>query len=84
MECSGSANLLSVCKGVIFMLASLFTLPFALGLDGVWLAKPVSELATLVLCAVLLVRVLPGRLLQVEQAGLQPPSEKQQRDTGKA
>lgn len=42
------ATLFAILRGVLFMLPSFLLLPLALGVKGIWLAVPLSELSTFV------------------------------------
>lgn len=72
LECSRSANLLSICKGVVFMLLGLWTLSSLLGVDGVWLTTPSSELLTFLLCIGLLIYNLRSRLAALPEESAEP------------
>ena len=43
--------LISFIRTFLFIVISLFTLPFLLGIDGIWLAIPIAELAAFLLSA---------------------------------
>ena len=47
---------LSLTRQLIFLLPSLLLIPRILGLDGVWWSLPVSDLASVVIAAVLILR----------------------------
>ena len=72
LECSRSANLLSICNGVVFMLLGLWTLSSLLGVDGVWLTTPSSELLTFLLCIGLLIYNLRSRLAALPEEAAEP------------
>lgn len=41
------ATWITFAREILFMLIILFTLPYALGVNGVWLAIPIAELLVL-------------------------------------
>ena len=47
--------LLSILKGIVFVLPLLYLLPSAMGTAGIWLTVPLAELITILLCGLLLV-----------------------------
>ena len=44
-----TSALISFIRTFLFIIVSLFTLPFLIGIDGIWLAIPVAELAAFIL-----------------------------------
>jgi putative MATE family efflux protein len=56
-----AAMLLSMSRQVLFLLPLLVVLPMVWGLQGVWLAGPVADLAAAVIAGILLVRELGSR-----------------------
>lgn len=56
---------LTLSRQVIFLIPALFILPHFLGLDGVWLAGPVSDFASSLLTAILLAHDLRNLRLPV-------------------
>lgn len=52
------ATLFAILRGVLFMLPSFLLLPLAMGVKGIWLAVPLSELSTFV---VVLAYAVAGR-----------------------
>ncbi len=51
-----ASALISLSRGFVVLLACIFVLPAYFGMTGVWLAAPVTEAVTMVLCAVLVRR----------------------------
>lgn len=51
---AGKAVFLSLTRQIIFMIPLLFILPSVMGLDGVWTAFPISDMAASVTAAILL------------------------------
>lgn len=51
---AGKAVFLSLTRQIIFMIPLLFILPPVMGLDGVWMAFPISDMAASVTAAILL------------------------------
>ncbi len=47
--------LLSILKGIVFVLPLLYLLPSVMGTAGIWLTVPLAELITILLCGLLLV-----------------------------
>lgn len=60
--------LLSLSRQVIFLIPALFILPRFLGLDGVWLAGPLSDFASSLLTAILLAKDVKGLHLSPAEA----------------
>ena len=48
IESSKSSTLVSMCRGIVFLLISLLVLPKVFGINGVWATIPISELASIV------------------------------------
>lgn len=53
IELSRVATLMSVLKGFVFLIGILLVIPNFIGLDGVWISLPLSELLTCILFFVL-------------------------------
>jgi len=51
---AGKAVFLSLTRQIIFMIPLLLTLPPLMGLDGVWTAFPISDMAASITSAILL------------------------------
>ncbi|WP_010294507.1 MATE family efflux transporter [Clostridium senegalense] len=47
IESSKSSTLVSMCRGIVFVLISLLVLPKVFGINGVWATIPISELASI-------------------------------------
>ncbi len=56
IEKAKGAFITSISRGVIAILACTFTLPFILGMTGVWLAFPAAELITLIILLLIIKR----------------------------
>lgn len=48
------SNVVTLCRGLIFVVIGLFVLPKVLKVNGIWLTAPVAELLTVFLCWFLL------------------------------
>lgn len=62
IERAGLAVLLTLLRGVVFLVAAFVVLPSLIGTKGLWLAIPLAELlTTLVIVSILLAKLLPAR-----------------------
>lgn len=48
--------LISLLRTLVFVLVALFTLPFIFGVSGIWIAVPLAEFLSIIVCAFLLFR----------------------------
>lgn len=48
--------LVSLLRTLVFVLVALFTLPFIFGVTGIWIAVPLAEFLSIIVCAYLLFR----------------------------
>lgn len=62
LEASREATLISLGRGLFFLVPVLFLLSFLFGVGGIWATVPVSEFLTLLLSALLLKRLFASRL----------------------
>ncbi|MGL4787040.1 MAG: MATE family efflux transporter, partial [Cetobacterium sp.] len=47
------ANIISVCRGVVFMGIGIVILPKLLGVDGIWLTLPFADVLTFILTLII-------------------------------
>ncbi|MGG7162719.1 MATE family efflux transporter [Clostridium ihumii] len=57
IENSKASTLVSLCRGVIFVLISLLILPMILGINGVWITIPIVEVASMIIACVCMKRI---------------------------
>lgn len=57
IENSKASTLVSLCRGVIFVLISLLILPMILGINGVWITIPIVEVASIIIACVCMKRI---------------------------
>jgi Na+-driven multidrug efflux pump len=62
LEASREATLISLGRGLFFLVPVLFLLSSLFGVGGIWATVPVSEFLTLLLSALLLKRLFASRL----------------------
>ena len=54
--------MISLGRGLIFLIPVLFSLSALFGVNGIWATVPVSEMLTLVMCLFLLKRLFASKL----------------------
>ncbi len=62
LESSREATMISLGRGLIFLIPVLFSLSALFGVNGIWATVPVSEMLTLVMCLFLLKRLFASKL----------------------
>lgn len=63
----GSASFLLIARQVILFVPIVIILPFLMGLNGVWIAVPISDALIVIISFILVIREL--RRLGVSKAG---------------
>lgn len=54
---AGNSIIIALSRGIIWVVAGIFTLPLVFGINGVWLTIPFSEIITVFISTVLFVRL---------------------------
>jgi Na+-driven multidrug efflux pump len=66
------AIILTLIRQAVVFLPMLLLMPYFFGLDGVWLAIPITDFAALLLTLVLLMRELPKLRKRSQELGISP------------